>query len=442
MVSIELYNMPVSSTKLVGLLLIIMLLAYPNMSGISQTLTPDGRVTHTYSDGSKYEGEWKNAPHGRGIYLFADGSKYDGEWKNGKFDGKGTYYYKNGSKYDGEWKNSMQHGKGTYYWNGGDVYSGEWKHGRKHGSGTYRSADGREYSGAWLNDEPVKNKSTSAGRNSVISKGSGVASANGTGAVAAVRWRLDSIFHTFRQDYASANTAQDADYLTDVEKDAICYLNIVRMNPSLFADTYVRHYGGIPNYARLYAFDERKQSLISELKRLKPLEALYPDREIHEYAACFARESGRRGTVGHGRNGTGCESNVYAECCSYGLNDGLLIILELLIDAGENNAALGHRKLCLGQYGMAGLSVQSHATEKYVCVLNFGYNPDNIYTVGLYTGHLNVRGEYHGTGTYRYANGDVYSGEWERGMKHGAGTYRWADGTVYEGLWKNNSYVK
>ena len=335
----------------------------------------------------------------------------------------------------------MQNGKGTYYWDNGDVYSGEWKNGKKHGSGTYRSANGREYSGAWLNDAPAENKALQAGHN-IISENTETAPADRESAFGTVRGQLDRLFEAHKPSYVAANTAQDAAYLTKVEKDAIYYLNLARMNPPLFADTYVKHYSGIPNYIKPYAFDERKQSLIRELERLKPLDILYPNSEIHEYAECFALESGRRGTVGHDRRGTGCQSNIYAECCNYGINDGLLIILELLIDAGENNAALGHRKLCLGQYGMTGVSVKPHRSEGYVCVLNFGYNPDRVYTLEHYTGHLNVRGEYHGTGTYRYPNGDVYSGEWTDGKKHGTGTYRWANGKVFEGLWENNSAVK
>jgi hypothetical protein len=418
MVFTELYNMPVCSTKLVRFLFIVMLVTYQHISGISQTLTSDGKVKYTYSDGSQYEGAWKNGPHGMGIYLFADGSRYDGEWKNGKFDGKGIYYYHNG-----------------------DVYKGEWKNGKKHGAGTYRSANGREHSGTWLNDAPVQDKASPDARNSLLPANTDAAS-RGESAAGTVRERLDRIFDAYKADYGAANTAQDADYLTATEKDAIYYLNLVRMNPPLFADTYVKHYVGIPNHVKPYAFDERKQSLIRELKRLNPLDLIYPNREIYEYASCFARESGMSGTFGHVRSGAGCQSNIYAECCSYGHNDGLLIILDLLIDAGENNAALGHRKLCLGQYGMAGVSIHAHLAARQVCVLNFGYNPDSVYTIERYTGHVNIRGEYHGTGAYRYANGDVYSGEWENGKRHGRGTYRRADGKVYEGLWKNNSHVK
>ena len=148
--------------------------------------------------------------------------------------------------------------------------------------------------------------------------------------------------------------------------------------------------------------------------------------------------SGERGTVGHERRGTSCPSDIYAECCDYGNNDGLLTVLDLLIDAGEHNAALGHRKLCLGEYGMAGVSVKPHVDAGYVCVINLGYNPDVVYTIGSYRGRVNIRGEYHGYGTYSYSNGDSYSGEWSKGKRNGKGVYRWANGAVYEGEWKED----
>ena len=41
-----------------------------------------------------------------------------------------------------------------------------------------------------------------------------------------------------------------------------------------------------------------------------------------------------------------------------------------------------------------------------------------------------------GQGTFTYANGDKYVGMFKDGKKHGQGTYTYADGTVEEGIWK------
>ncbi len=44
-----------------------------------------------------------------------------------------------------------------------------------------------------------------------------------------------------------------------------------------------------------------------------------------------------------------------------------------------------------------------------------------------------------GTGTYYFANGDRYEGEWKDGKRDGQGTYYFANGNRYEGEWKDNN---
>ena len=43
-----------------------------------------------------------------------------------------------------------------------------------------------------------------------------------------------------------------------------------------------------------------------------------------------------------------------------------------------------------------------------------------------------------GYGTYTYANGSKYAGEWESGDKCGIGTYYASNGTKYFGEWKDD----
>ena len=65
----------------------------------------DGQGVNIWSDGSRYNGEWKNdLRHGKGIMIRSDGDKYEGEWKDDKRNGRGTCIYSNGDKYDGEWE--------------------------------------------------------------------------------------------------------------------------------------------------------------------------------------------------------------------------------------------------------------------------------------------------------------------------------------------------
>ena len=54
----------------------------------------------------------------------------------------------------------------------------------------------------------------------------------------------------------------------------------------------------------------------------------------------------------------------------------------------------------------------------------------------VYEGERNAAGEYEGRGVMRFANGDVYDGEYKAGKMEGRGVYRYADGDVYDGEWK------
>ncbi|MBF0127177.1 MAG: hypothetical protein HQM02_08190 [Magnetococcales bacterium] len=43
-----------------------------------------------------------------------------------------------------------------------------------------------------------------------------------------------------------------------------------------------------------------------------------------------------------------------------------------------------------------------------------------------------------GTGTYRFDNGEEYTGEWRAGQRHGTGTYTFLNGEKYRGEWRND----
>jgi S1-C subfamily serine protease len=57
-----------------------------------------------------------------------------------------------------------------------------------------------------------------------------------------------------------------------------------------------------------------------------------------------------------------------------------------------------------------------------------------------YFGMLSIRGGYIGQGTYTYAHGDKYVGEWKGFNRNGQGTYTHSDGSVLEGIWKDGKF--
>ena len=60
---------------------------------------------------------------------------------------------------------------------------------------------------------------------------------------------------------------------------------------------------------------------------------------------------------------------------------------------------------------------------------------------GKYVGQFKNQKQ-HGQGTYTWANGDKYVGEWKDGVQHGQGTFIFANGTVDKGIWENGELVK
>lgn len=160
-----------------------------------------------------------------------------------------------------------------------------------------------------------------------------------------------------------ANTASNISYLTYQEKEAIKYINLARLYPSQFADNEVRNYEMPSGYVAVT--QSYKNSLYRDLKSMKPVNALYFDETMYQYAKCFAKESGERGITGHTRSV--CEKGNFAEVCSYGMQTGRDIAMQWLIDDGVES--LGHRINCLnGSYTKIGLSIHPHTVYKICAV--------------------------------------------------------------------------
>jgi len=124
------------------------------VGSIDKNKIPNGAGTLIFSDGNKYEGEWKDGEiNGRGTYTYYDGNQYIGEFKKWKKHGQGTYTWSDGNKYEGEWKDGEINGRGTYTYYDGNQYIGEFKKWKKHGQGTYTWSDGKKYEGEWKDGE-------------------------------------------------------------------------------------------------------------------------------------------------------------------------------------------------------------------------------------------------------------------------------------------------
>ncbi len=66
------------------------------------------------------------------------------------------------------------------------------------------------------------------------------------------------------------------------------------------------------------------------------------------------------------------------------------------------------------------------------------YEDSGAKQTDVFEGDLH-EGRMHGTGHYRWGNGDQYQGEFHRGRRTGWGIYTWANGKTLEGNWKDDT---
>ena len=172
--------------------------------------------------------------------------------------------------------------------------------------------------------------------------------------------------------YTKANTVSSIDYMSAEEKKVIHILNLMRLNPQLFLKTVVMKYPSLSMYPSLET-SPYFISLVSTLENQKPLPLLFPNQKCFTSADCHAITSGRKGYVGHERQLEECKTKQFfsGECCSYGYNNAIDIVLTLLIDKGV--PGLGHRINLLSNYKTCGVSIQPHKKYVYNAVIDFNY---------------------------------------------------------------------
>jgi hypothetical protein len=173
--------------------------------------------------------------------------------------------------------------------------------------------------------------------------------------------------------YSKCNTAVNAPYLRKSEKDVIYILNLIRSYPALFAKTVLKKYPALSGNGYLANDTYYFKSLVDTLLLLQPMQMLYADKPCFISAKSHAYQSGITGYVGHERKAADSKlkKHYYGECCDYGHNDALEIVLSLLIDEGI--PSLGHRDVCLSNYTKLGVSIQPHKKYGTNTVLDFYY---------------------------------------------------------------------
>jgi len=172
--------------------------------------------------------------------------------------------------------------------------------------------------------------------------------------------------------YKACYTTAQAGYMTDTEKLVICILNMARTDPHLFEETVLAKYPAITKHPDEMIASSYYQSLVRTMHLMDTVGLLYPDSLCFESAYCHAVSSARADYTGHDRQTKACKEKEHflGECCDYGNNAALEIVMHLLID--ESVPSLGHREACLDRrYTSLGVSIQAHPSHRYIAVLDF-----------------------------------------------------------------------
>jgi len=114
---------------------------------------PNGSGKMVWTDGTRFEGEWKDGEMKNGAMLFTNGDEYLGEFSGGTMNGKGSVIKANGDSFTGEWKDGLETGPGTLTRIDGSKFHGTFKDGKRFGNGQLAWESGDTLSGIWIDNK-------------------------------------------------------------------------------------------------------------------------------------------------------------------------------------------------------------------------------------------------------------------------------------------------
>ncbi|MFB6341851.1 CAP domain-containing protein [Saccharicrinis sp. FJH62] len=190
-------------------------------------------------------------------------------------------------------------------------------------------------------------------------------------------------------DIEKLNTAKDVKYLSELEKEVILEINMVRTNPEKYAEIYIKpllqFYEGLyfryPGQVPVITAEGKSALLdcVDALNEADPVGILHASKGLTRSSQDLMRDQGRSGKVGHtGGDGSnpfermkryGEWKKTAAENVDYGNNSARWIVLSLLIDDGVPGR--GHRKNLLnGVFSAIGIAYGPHPYYGHMCVMD------------------------------------------------------------------------
>ena len=184
------------------------------------------------------------------------------------------------------------------------------------------------------------------------------------------------------------NTAENAKYLSDGEKNVVLAMNLIRHDPSKYAKLYVfpllEYFDGtllrLPGKTPLRTREgtEAVRELYEELFETSPRPLLYPSEGMSRAATGHARYLKRTGNAGHeGRGGMSPRISRYgrwdggiAENLHWGAENAHDAVLSLMIDDGVKNR--GHRINILDpDFKYVGVGIDEHPRLRISYVIKY-----------------------------------------------------------------------
>jgi uncharacterized protein YkwD len=178
------------------------------------------------------------------------------------------------------------------------------------------------------------------------------------------------------------NKQKENSQLSEEEKTVVVLTNFVRINPKLFAATFLSEYldSVLDSSKRTNSY---VKSLIKDLNSIKKLPPLELNQNLINMALDHATNSGKNGIVGHTnftkrfKKFNQEKVETYGENCDYGNKRGIDAFMSLLID--ENVSSLGHRKNILNpKFLYIGVSFAPHKNYGSNMVMEFCSQYNNI----------------------------------------------------------------
>ncbi len=164
----------------------------------------------------------------------------------------------------------------------------------------------------------------------------------------------------------TVNTAQDASYLTEEEKQIIAELNKVRSNPKAFAETYL-------------AGQHSGSACYEKIRNMNPMPVLYPSRALSAAAKDHADDMGKTGQQGStGSDGSswwqrirrhGIWSGIAGESICYGHQNASEVIVQLLITSKSCDEQ--RENLLNPMANFVGAAAGPHTAYQTICVITF-----------------------------------------------------------------------